>query len=193
MFVVVYSTVDVEGGDAPSRSAGEILRVVKVSGSGDLALAAEEQLLDESEDFILHDAEAIDDDFDRTFKVANGVLELKAERFTQDELRVLVNKERERRLQLGAVIDGIRVSGTERNITNLNSLAMAAQILIASGRTDSMVFRDEDNVIHELLPAQMISLWMQASEIVTAIYARSWALKDNGPIPQDFAEDGYWT
>lgn len=52
--------------------------------------------------------------------------------------------------------------------------------------------RDGDNVDHELTLPELMSLWQQSSEYVSALDAASWALKALDSSPADFADDIYW-
>jgi hypothetical protein len=104
-----------------------------------------------------------------------------------------INSERQRRISAGKVIDGVHVTGSDEDARNLTSLALAAQMRLAAGDTETTTtFRDGGNVDHELTPAQLLSLWQQSAEYVSALYAASWALKAMEPIPADFANDSYW-
>lgn len=112
---------------------------------------------------------------------------------SQDELQALINKERERRIAVGKVIAGVHVTGSERDRANLSDLAFAAQLRLASGDTTTATpFRDGTNVVHDLVPMQMIDLWQQSASYVSEIYAASWALKAMEPIPQDVESDENW-
>ena len=108
-----------------------------------------------------------------------------------------VNAERARRILEGRAFDIpgyglVAVEGREEDVRNLGALGTAAlaQIGAANG-TGVMQFRDADNLIHDLTWAQMFALWTASTEYVSALYAASWALKDDG-IPADFADDAYW-
>lgn len=110
-----------------------------------------------------------------------------------------VNRERDRRVLLGKTfevpgIGGVRIGGDDTTVRNLQGLAFAAQMRLAQGDTTTItMFRDEDNVIHDLLPAQVISLWSQGAAFVSACFAAAWALKDNtAGIPADYQDDTYW-
>lgn len=104
-----------------------------------------------------------------------------------------VNAERARRIVAGKVIDGVYVTGRAEDARNLMSLAMVAQMRIAGGDTiTTTVFRDGNNVDHDLTPSQILSIWQQSAAYVSALYDASWALKAMQPIPADFAGDGYW-
>lgn len=105
-----------------------------------------------------------------------------------------INAERTRRIVAGKIVDGIRVTGRDEDARNLTNLALGAQLRLAAGDTETLTtFRDGDNVDHELTPPQIMSLWQQSSEYVSALYAASWALKALDPIPADFADDSHWS
>lgn len=103
-----------------------------------------------------------------------------------------VNAERARRIAVGGVFDGVRITGSEDDTRNLANLAMMAQIRMASGDETLTTYRDGDNVDHTLTPAQVVSIWQQSSSFVSSLYASSWALKEMTPIPADYASDAYW-
>lgn len=109
-----------------------------------------------------------------------------------------VNAERDRRIRIGKTFTipgygNIPVEGREEDFRNLGNLGTAALAQVGAGQgAATMQFRDAANVIHTLTWAQMLVLWQLATGYVSAIYAASWALKDNPPIPGDFTEAGYW-
>lgn len=106
---------------------------------------------------------------------------------------VQVNAERQRRIAVGKVIDGVHVTGSDEDARNLMSLALGAQMRIAAGDTETLtVFRDGDNVDHDLTPMQLLSLWQQSSAYVSALYEASWVLKALDQIPADYAGDSHW-
>lgn len=112
---------------------------------------------------------------------------------TRRTAEMAINDERQRRLVAGKVINGVHVTGDDDDARNLTNLAMGAQMRVAAGDlTTITVYRDGDNVDHDLTPPQLIALWMASTEYVSALYAASWALKALDPIPADFAEDAYW-
>jgi hypothetical protein len=53
-------------------------------------------------------------------------------------------------------------------------------------------FRDAENVMHTLTPAQLLEVARRGKEIAAAIYATSWTMKDSGDIPEDYAADTRW-
>lgn len=104
-----------------------------------------------------------------------------------------VNAERQRRIVAGKVIDGVHVTGTDDDARNLMSLALGAQMRLATGDNETLTtFRDGGNIDHDLTPAQLLSLWQQSASYVSDLYAASWALKAMEPIPADFTNDSYW-
>ena len=109
-----------------------------------------------------------------------------------------VDAERLRRIVIGKTftIPGygdIAMQGREEDQRNLLALAnMALQAISAGQGSGTMQFRAADNVIHTLTWTQMLTLCNLTSAYVSAIYAASWALKDNPPIPGDYADAGYW-
>ncbi|KGE01011.1 hypothetical protein JL39_07675 [Rhizobium sp. YS-1r] len=104
-----------------------------------------------------------------------------------------MNAERARRIIAGKIINGIHVTGRDEDARNLTNLALGAQVRIAGGDSTTLkTFRDGDNIDHDLTPPEIMSLWQQSSEYVSALYAASWALKALDPIPADFADDSYW-
>lgn len=104
-----------------------------------------------------------------------------------------INTERQRRILAGKVIDGVHVTGRDEDARNLTNLAMAAQLRIAAGDTTTpTVFRDGDNVDHELTPPQVLALWQQSAGYVSALYAASWAIKAMEPMPEDVTGDDLW-
>ncbi len=108
-----------------------------------------------------------------------------------------VNAERARRILAGRAFDIpgyglVAVEGRDEDVRNLGALGTAALAQIGAGNgAGLMQFRDADNVIHDLTWAQMLALWSASTEYVSALYAASWALKDDG-VPDDFADDAYW-
>lgn len=104
-----------------------------------------------------------------------------------------INAERQRRIEAGKVIDGVHVTGRDEDARNLTNLALAAQLRISMGDTTTLTtYRDGDNVDHELSPPQMLALWQQSAEYVSALYAASWAIKAMSPMPEDVAADEMW-
>lgn len=116
----------------------------------------------------------------------------------QARLAAAVNAERDRRIMLGTTVTvtglgAIPVQGRPVDQVNLMALADTARDLIAAGVTGAVIpFRDGDNVLHDLTPAQMLEVSRQGKEAAGAIYAASWALKDGAEIPAKYADDDHW-
>lgn len=112
---------------------------------------------------------------------------------TRDDLHAAINAERQRRIEAGKIINGVYVTGRDEDARNLTNLALAAQMRIAGGDTSTItVYRDGNNVDHELTPPQVLSLWQQSADYVSALYAASWAIKAMDPLPVDVTADELW-
>ena len=118
--------------------------------------------------------------------------EMKAE-VARERKHVEINAERQRRIIAGKVINGIYVTGRDEDARNLTNLALVAQMRIGMGDTTTLtIYRDGDNVDHDLTPPEMLELWQQSAEYVSALYAASWAIKAMEPLPEDLADDELW-
>lgn len=118
--------------------------------------------------------------------------EMKAEA-ARASAEAAVNAERQRRIEVGKVIDGVHVTGRDEDARNLTNLALAAQLRIAGGDlTTPTVYRDGQNIDHELTPPQVLSLWQQSAAYVSALYAASWEIKAMEPLPENVADDALW-
>lgn len=110
----------------------------------------------------------------------------------------LVDRERDRRILEGREFNVVGygpvvIAGDDTTIRNLQGLALAAQMQIAAGDNTRHPWRDENNVIHQLLPEQLIDLWRQAVAYVSALFQAAWMLKDNPiGIPADYTDNKYW-
>jgi len=108
-----------------------------------------------------------------------------------------VNAERDRRLAAGVVVSvtgygDVAVQGRERDVSVYTNLALRAAQKLQAGDASTFQFRDRDDMMHDLTPAQMVELMDKAGLAAQAIYAAAWALKDGAEIPQDYAEDKHW-
>nr|WP_296429721.1 DUF4376 domain-containing protein [Roseovarius sp. BRH_c41] len=110
-----------------------------------------------------------------------------------------VNSERDRRVVAGATftiagLGDVRSLGRDVDKTNLQALGFAASLRIAGGDVTTITqFRDADDVIHDMTPPQVLSLWSQASAYVSAVFQASWAIKDDpAGIRADYTADEYW-
>lgn len=105
-----------------------------------------------------------------------------------------VNIERQRRIEAGTIINGVYVTGRDEDARSLTNLALAAQLRIGMGDTSTLtIYRDGENIDHDLTPPQMLALWQQSAEYVSALYAASWAIKAMDPLPEDVTDDALWT
>lgn len=106
--------------------------------------------------------------------------------------------ERDRRIAAGAVVSipdygDVPVQGGGSHDRNMQALGQVALARTGAGDiTTITLFRDAQNVMHELTPPQVMHLWLGAVAATEAIYAASWALKDMADIPADYADDEYW-
>lgn len=105
-----------------------------------------------------------------------------------------INAERQRRIVAGTTIAGIEVTGRDEDTRNLTNLALAAQMRLATGDDETItVFRDGDNVDHELTPSQVLALWQISAEYVSSLYAASWRIKAMETLPENITDDELWT
>lgn len=129
----------------------------------------------------------------QTYTVKNLVGEELIE--ATEKLKKDINFERERRIN-GCIImvDGtnIPIKGTPEDMRNLTNLGQLANLYIVTNNTTTIPFRDNNNVVHELTPLQMSTLWQKSVMYVSAVYQASWDLKESNPMPHDFANDLYW-
>lgn len=105
----------------------------------------------------------------------------------------MINAERARRIAAGTVIGNVYVTGRDEDARNLMALALAAQMRLASGDDETVtIFRDGDNVDHELTPSQVLHLWQESAAFVSHLYAKSWEIKELDPLPDDITENELW-
>lgn len=110
-----------------------------------------------------------------------------------------VNLHRHYRIMRGKTFDlssgkSVSIQGDQQTRENLDALALAANLRLAQGLTDHITpYRGNDNVIHQLSPMEILELWQSAASFVEAVYAASWAIKDDpAGISPDFKEDPRW-
>lgn len=109
-----------------------------------------------------------------------------------------VNAERDRRIALPTTftITGygdVTIRGDAKTISNLDSLALKANVLTAQGASGNITnYRDDNNVTHPLSQTQVLDLWAKGAAHIQAVYEASWDIKDAGPIPADYNSDTYW-
>jgi hypothetical protein len=96
-------------------------------------------------------------------------------------------------ISITGLAEPVYVQGRDKDSRNVQGLVTAAQLRLAAGDTATVTkFRDGNNVMHDLTPAQVIELWQKSAAYVSFVYAASWAIKDGGTIAQDFADDERW-
>ncbi|MBD8554932.1 hypothetical protein IFT84_10390 [Rhizobium sp. CFBP 8762] len=106
-----------------------------------------------------------------------------------------VTLERDKRIAAGVrvmigTIGAIPVQGREKDQTNLLALKDNARDLVAAGiKKPVMTFRDANDVVHLLTPAQMMELVSKGLAWVSQVYQASWIIKEMNPIPHDFASN----
>lgn len=117
----------------------------------------------------------------------------------QEQRAAAVNAERQRRIDQGTEFavswqaDPIPMTGREQDQTAILGLRDTARDLLAAGETGALItYRDGANVIHTLTASQFLELTGKAMAWISQVMAASWALKDNPPIPADFADDKHW-
>ena len=66
----------------------------------------------------------------------------------------------------------------ENDIRNVLGVAASGQALVSMASTQTIAFRDSENVTHELSPAEVVSMGLAVSDFISAHYATSWGHKD---------------
>lgn len=121
-----------------------------------------------------------------------------------------VNRERDRRVLVGKPFDlssygyttPIPVAGDPTTQVNLMGLAVAVVLRVLFNDPDFLAkvaqdptvteYKDAANTVHQLNSMQVAMLWLIGAIYVSDIFKASWALKDQSPIPQTFADDAHW-
>ena len=87
----------------------------------------------------------------------------------------------------------VALQGRPEDQTSLQGLAFGAQLRLGMGdSTTLMDFLDRENVLHQLVPMQMLELWQKGAAFVSAVYARSWAIKEMDPTTTDIDDPELW-
>tara|TARA_Y100000296_G_scaffold38129_1_gene44140 strand:- start:99 stop:512 length:414 start_codon:yes stop_codon:yes gene_type:complete len=90
-------------------------------------------------------------------------------------------------------IGDVPVIGTPFDQNVMLSLIQRGSARLAAGdATADLVFRDANNTIHQLTGAQAVELAEAGMMWVELVMSASWAIKDAGPIPEDFTDPSYW-
>lgn len=66
----------------------------------------------------------------------------------------------------------------ERDTVNVNAVATAGTALVAAGSTDTVSFRDAEDVTHTLTGPEAVQFGLAVMQWVSAHYAAAWAHKD---------------
>ncbi len=110
-----------------------------------------------------------------------------------------VENERARRIAAGHVVTidatGVQIEVQTRNdvdFRNLNGLVSQAIVYSVMQSSQAIAFRDANNQVHDLTPAEMIEVGSDVAAAVQTIYEKSWALKEMMPIPENYKDDSYW-
>lgn len=110
----------------------------------------------------------------------------------------LVNSERDRRLMAGTFVTptghSTPVYLNHADEPNLVGLTATALFQVQSGNgSQTVTWRDNSNVLHELTYDQVIEMQALAAAFKQAVYEASWSLKDSpSGIPLDYADDAHW-
>lgn len=87
----------------------------------------------------------------------------------------------------------VALQGRPEDQTSLQGLAFGAQLRLGMGdSTTLMDFLDRENVLHQLQPVQMLELWQKGAAFVSAMYARSWVIKEMDPTTTDLNDVTLW-
>ena len=112
--------------------------------------------------------------------------------------REAVNAKRLRVITAGTNVEitghgPVALQGRPEDQTSLQGLAFGAQLSLSMGDSSTLMdFLDRENVLHQLMPMQMLELWQKGAAFVSAIYARSWAIKEMDPASTDIEDTELW-
>lgn len=88
----------------------------------------------------------------------------------------------------------VALQGRPEDQSSLQGLAFGAQLRLSMGdSTTLMEFLDRENVLHQLVPMQMIELWQKGAEFISAVYTRSWQIKEMDPLLTDVENPELWS
>mgnify|MGYP000078251126 FL=1 len=77
----------------------------------------------------------------------------------------------------------------ERDSVNINAVATAGTALVAAGSTDTVSFRDAEDVTHTFAGTEAVQFGLAVMQWVSAHYAAAWAHKDAIKALQAAGED----
>jgi hypothetical protein len=127
---------------------------------------------------------------------ANGVFAPPPAPPTPPPTNLNVDAERGRRRALPATVTvsagTFQVNMDDTSQANIQGLTTMGLYLSSASPSTIVPFRDFTNQMHNLTPADLISMGLQVASRVQSLYTKSWALKAMTPIPADYTADGYW-
>lgn len=114
-----------------------------------------------------------------------------------DVIKNEINMERNNRINSGcnvtlSGVGTISIKGGDEDTRNLTNLGQLANLFLSTNNNTMIAYRDNNNVVYQLTPAQMSELWKKTVYYVTSVYQASWNMKDMNPLPIDYIKDSYW-
>lgn len=113
--------------------------------------------------------------------------------------RDAVNTKRLKVITVGTTVSvtghgSVALQGRPEDQTSLQGLAFGAQLRLGMGdSTTLMDFLDRENVLHQLVPMQMLELWQKGAAFISAVYARSWVIKEMNPETTNIEDPLLWS
>jgi hypothetical protein len=109
-----------------------------------------------------------------------------------------VNRERDRRIMLSKTVTlpnagTITIDMSNGGRDNIGQLGTAAIAKTMLGDNSTISFRDSSNTDRSLTNADIIAMGLQVMQQVSAIHIFARTIKAMNPIPQNFADNSYWT
>lgn len=87
----------------------------------------------------------------------------------------------------------VALQGRPEDQASLQGLAFGAQLRLSMGDSTTLTdFMDRNNSPHQLAPAQVLELWQKGAAFISAIYARSWEIKEMDPTTTDVNDATLW-
>lgn len=104
-----------------------------------------------------------------------------------------INRERTRRKELGISFNGVYLRGEPDDRENLTNLYNIAQARLAQGdNTTTTNFMDGNNILHQLIPQEMVDCYFAGLQYIDALYNASWAIKAMDRADLDYENDNHW-
>lgn len=113
------------------------------------------------------------------------------------DYRRAVDDERARRLVVGTDVNipgygWIALQGREVDINRMTSLGVLAIGKVTVDDISTMEFIARDNVVHTLLPAQVLQMTALGGQYVSALHIAARTIKDMDPRPADPTDNSLW-